>query len=322
MATASRAIGGVQTVAPELSRRVFAAAERLGYRMSAAARVTAVGYGSIVGLVGDDTSDPYFATLAGGVAELAAERGCILMMAGCSHGADLGNVLHSLIGFRPRAIVIASRDVVVEDLRDDAVLDQYRGDRGGIATVGTGARWAPAVNTADALGSAQLADVIRERGYRRPLILSPPARFPSAVLRAECLRAAVSGWAAEARTVEADGLDRDAGYRTVNRVTSGSKPSFDIILAVGDMLAIGAISALRDAGITPGRDVGVSGFDDLQPACDVVPGLTSVHTSLRHAGRHALDLAFGQDSGTGAAVPPPSVRVRGSTPVRQAGFSQ
>lgn len=289
--------------------------------MSAAARVTAGGFGAIVGLVGDDTSDPYFAALADGVAELAAERGCVLMMAGSSDG-QLGGVLHSLIGFLPQAIVIASRDVAVEHLGEDAILDQYRSDRGGISTIGTRAEWAPAVNTAEALGSAQLAEVVRARGYRRPLIVSAPSRFPSAVIRAEGLRAAVSGWAAEVCTVEAAGLDRDAGYQVVSGLIAGSEWTFDIVLAVGDMLAIGAMSALRDAGIAPGRDIGVAGFDDLQPARDVVPELTTVHTSLRRAGRHALELALGEGSSTDHAVPLPSVRVRGSTPVRQAGFSQ
>lgn len=89
----------------------------------------------------------------------------------------------------------------------------------------------------------------------------------------------------------------------------------DLVFAVNDVMAVGAMSALREAGIEPGHDVGMAGYDDIPTVRDVTPALTTVRIPLEDVGRRALELSFGADAGT--AVPAPVVAevvLRESTP--------
>jgi len=83
-------------------------------------------------------------------------------------------------------------------------------------------------------------------------------------------------------------------------------------------MAIGAMTGLRDAGLTPGRDIAVAGFDDIASAVDVVPALTSVRVALRDVGLQAMRLALA-DEHPGVVSIPAEVVLRDSTPLRSRG---
>ena len=82
------------------------------------------------------------------------------------------------------------------------------------------------------------------------------------------------------------------------------------------MVAIGAMSAIRDAGRQVGGDVAVAGFDDIATGRDIRPGLTTVRVPLEELGNRALHAAT--DPEWDAAGPPLKLEVivRGSTPPR------
>jgi len=82
---------------------------------------------------------------------------------------------------------------------------------------------------------------------------------------------------------------------------------------VSDVVAIGAMSALRDAGWEPGRDIGIAGFDDIPTAHDVTPALTTVRVPLDGIGYRALRVALGDDP-AGFAPLELAVVLRESTP--------
>ena len=63
----------------------------------------------------------------------------------------------------------------------------------------------------------------------------------------------------------------------------------DSIIALNDVMAIGAMTALRANGIEPGREIGVNGFGDLHYSADVFPPLTTVHLPLAEMGQAAVD---------------------------------
>lgn len=75
----------------------------------------------------------------------------------------------------------------------------------------------------------------------------------------------------------------DRSYAAVQALID-SDLSFDAIFAVTDVLAIGAMSALADAGRRVPEDVSVVGFDDLPRAAFVTPALTTVQQNIREAG--------------------------------------
>jgi len=61
------------------------------------------------------------------------------------------------------------------------------------------------------------------------------------------------------------------------------------IVAMNDLMAIGAIAAIRQNGLQPGKDIAVTGFDDTPSARYLTPPLTSLRQPISLIGRHLMD---------------------------------
>jgi LacI family transcriptional regulator len=92
------------------------------------------------------------------------------------------------------------------------------------------------------------------------------------------------------------------GIAALDRVwTAGLRPT--AVLAMSDAMAIGAMHALRDLGLTVPGDVSVVGFDDIDLASHVDPPLTTVHQPIRQKGEDAVRLLLGVIGREGRAEP-------------------
>ena len=110
LATASRAINGSasRTVGAELRDRVLAAAARLRYTPDANAQAMARGRTTSLGLLVRDIGDPYFSTIAAGVAQAADAAGLQLTLAASQRDpAREVELVHLLRRQRARAIILA-----------------------------------------------------------------------------------------------------------------------------------------------------------------------------------------------------------------------
>ena len=76
---------------------------------------------------------------------------------------------------------------------------------------------------------------------------------------------------------------QDLGYAAVQRLLARGEP-FDAIFAVTDLIAIGAMRALKDAGLRVPQDVSIVGFDDMPLAAFVTPALTTVQQNAQLGG--------------------------------------
>ena len=146
-------------------------------------------------------------------------------------------------------------------------------------------------------------------GHRRIAILGDTSnRHPEFLSRLEgFLKALDEAGISTDDTLQiyADNTEED-GHRAVARfIASGVE--FDAVFAVTDLLAIGAVQALADAGRTVPEDVSVVGFDDLPRASYVTPPLTSVRQDTREAAeglvRRIVGLIEGDDVESGQIQP-------------------
>lgn len=97
-------------------------------------------------------------------------------------------------------------------------------------------------------------------------------------------------------SVRHDGFSRDAGYSATARLLAEDQRP-ECVFAVTDVMAIGAIAAIQDAGLRPGIDVAVAGFDNIPLLRDLTPRLTTVALPLTRIGADALELALSDDTG-------------------------
>ena len=91
--------------------------------------------------------------------------------------------------------------------------------------------------------------------------------------------------------VDADNLE-ELGYQAVERLLAAGE-DFDAIFAVTDVIAIGAVRALLNAGIRVPEDVSVVGFDDMPLAAQVTPALTTVRQDIRLAADGLVETIVG-----------------------------
>lgn len=314
LATASRVINGSErTVAESYRRRVLEAAERIGYRANLSAQAVARGGSRLAALLVSDIVDPFFASVAAGVSRAAEAEGLLVTMSVTERRTDRElESLRAIRGFRPRLVIlIGSRQVTEPSSELEDELRALR--RGGADVVVVGQHHLPfaSVRADDAGGARDLAREIADSGRRRIAILGGPRDLTTAVERVAGFRAGLAEAGIEPVMVEHGDFGRDGGLVAAVRVLDAN-PGVDALLAVNDVMAIGALTALRSSGRRVPDDVAVSGFDDIGAAVDAVPALSTAHIDLEALGERAVAVALAGDD-TAAEVLPVRTVLRAST---------
>src|SRR5690606_14527163 len=89
-------------------------------------------------------------------------------------------------------------------------------------------------------------------------------------------------------TVVEGGFDQASGHRAAAELAhTAERP--DAIFAGNDMMAVGALLALQEAGLAVPDDVAIVGFDDVPMAALMRPGLTTLGIRIAETGRSALE---------------------------------
>jgi LacI family transcriptional regulator len=84
---------------------------------------------------------------------------------------------------------------------------------------------------------------------------------------------------------------RDGGYQAMSELLD-RRTVPGCVFAVNDVMAIGAIAAVRDRGLSVPGDVAIAGFDDIPTLRDVAPSLTTVRLPLQDMGRMAASMVL------------------------------
>jgi DNA-binding LacI/PurR family transcriptional regulator len=129
---------------------------------------------------------------------------------------------------------------------------------------------------------AQAAQVFLSAGRRRPAVLIPADQTQVRRERQEgYVQALTKAGFAPDQIVELVGgsFSQEGGYRAVEQFLRDGG-HFDSLFAVGDIMAFGALPAIKAAGLRIPEDVAVIGHDDLEMARYVDPPLTTFRLPL------------------------------------------
>ncbi|HLT85750.1 MAG TPA: LacI family DNA-binding transcriptional regulator [Phototrophicaceae bacterium] len=320
LATASRAINGStnRSVRADLRERVLEAAARLDYSPNANAQAMARGRTATLGLIVHDIADPFFSTIAAGVTEAADDAGLAVTLANTHHDAEreLG-FIQTLHNLRARSIILVGGrqddDDANERLRD--ALAGYRERGGTVAMVGQPILDVSAVHVDNRGASAELARALHGLGYRRFAILGGPERHLTGRERREGFREALAelGSPVPDDAVVPSEFVRDGGYSAMTEVLR-RELDVEMVFAVNDVMALGAMTAAREAGVDVPRDIGFAGFDDIYALRDVTPTLTTVRIDMVDIGRQVTALALTEPEEPGLVTVSGEVVLRESTP--------
>src|SRR4051812_24144908 len=293
-APASRVLANHPTVSPELARRVLDASTRLGYSANVIARALRTQRTGTIGVVVPAISNPYFIGVVEALeSELAgSDRSLMLCDARDSvaieaqrvdllarHMVDgLVIVPVSASGSRPALLAAAQRVPVVQ-------FDRYV-DGTGIDHVGSD----------EAEGMRQVVNHLRDQGCERFAYVGAE---PTVTTAAERLRAFRTLTARSRRRPPSEHLGE---FSTAWGVAAGTQllaggPLPDAVICGADVVALGLLSVLRDAGVDVPGAVAVAGFDDTLLDVVTTPRLSSVRQPLDAMAHETIRLLDGRARG-------------------------
>jgi LacI family transcriptional regulator len=281
--TVSRALRDEDDVKPETKEIIRAIAQELKYVPNKVATSLRLGRTNTVGVVSADSSNPFFAEVVTGIENAAREANYHILLANTEE--DPARELEAM-------------EVLVGRQVDGLLLIPVFGEHGNAGYLETLSlpfvmvgRWLPgfedhAVLTDEYEQAKEITSRFIANGHRDILHLSGPASVSSSLDRVRGYRDALAEAGLPVREsliVETAGHTED-GHREINALLRREVP-FTAVFAFNDLVAIGALRALKEAGLRVPRDVEVMGYDDLDFSRYLYLSLSSVRIPKQQLGR-------------------------------------
>jgi LacI family transcriptional regulator len=326
----SRVINGHESVTPETRERVTRAIRELKYVPSAVARSLSSSRTNTLGMVTTDVSDHFFAEAVAGAEAEARKRGYFLIIGSIEPGAedDERTYLRLMLERRVEGLIIAVPRLRLAD--DDLLADAATRLPTVVVASDIELPGADHVDIDNRQGGSDATAYFLAEGHRRIATITGPLDWPSARARLDGYRDALrrSGDGASPLVEPCPDWGLESGLRAAERLLAVS-PRPTAIFAQSDLLALGAMSALRAHGVRVPEDVSMIGFDDIPVAQVFEPPLTTLRQPMREVGELAARLVLEQPESArhGKAKRHHVLRaplvIRGSVgPVRPAGDQQ
>jgi len=288
--TVSRFMNGGHWVSPDARIAIEEAIERTGYTANHHARSLATGRAqSLAFLVTEPQqllfADPTFARLLKGAAEALAQRSMTLVLLVASTPAERKTVTHFVqAGHVDGVLLISSHE-------SDPLLEKLVA--AGIPTVSCGIPLGHdvevgTVSVEEEESARSMVRYLRERGYRRIAMIAGPPDTPGGRYRLEGFREEL-GDQFDPDLVEAGDYSVASGVQALNALLRQDR-DFDAVFAANDLMAAGAISALKQAGLRVPDDVAVAGFDDSGLAETSDPAITTMRQPWKEISEQMVTL--------------------------------
>jgi LacI family transcriptional regulator len=316
--TVSRVLsaGGPSSIAGATARRVTAAADRLGYRPSAIARSLRLRRTLTLGMLVPDITNPFFSSIIKGAEDAARGRGYNLILCNTE---DLPEREASYLA------VLRERQVdgllIASSRMGNATITGLRRDRFPFVLLNRSARAAAdlAVLVDNKAGAEAVVAHLAGLGHLRVAHIAGPSTTTTGAERGAGFIAAAraNGLATDRRLlIEAEAFSEAAGY-TAARALLAREDRTTAIFAANDLIAIGALAAVREAGLRVPHDISIVGFNDIPLAGLLEPALTTVRVPQLEMGQRAAELLVarleGRQHGPGRVILPTTLIVRASS---------
>ncbi|MFA6125193.1 MAG: LacI family DNA-binding transcriptional regulator [Sphingomonas sp.] len=320
VASVSRVLNGHSNVRAETRQKIETVAAALGYVPHAGARNLSMSRAHAVGIVLPDLHGEFFSEALRGMDRAASERGFHLLLSNLHDGDRAVEMLHTMRG-RVDGLVIMAPHIDPERL--------FAGLPPSIPAILVNC--APSREDRTALrvdnfgGAAAMVRHLVASGRRGIVHVSGPLSNVEARARVDGYEAAMREAGLIPRVIVGDFMEETgaAAAAEILRAPDG----VDAIFAANDMMAIGALIALRDAGAdVPGR-FAIAGFDDIPLARLISPSLTTMRVDIAGIGARAIARLADAIAGTPdhrleLSVPELMIRDTTKTSPRQSGVKQ
>ena len=302
--TVSRVLAGNYPVATSTRSRVMRAVRELDYVVNAQARALVGGGPGTVAFIVRDLVGPLFAHIGQGVEQQATAEGRLCLV--CTHHGDPERELEIIELMRQQqteAVVLVGGGMQTKSHLQRMTSIAHSLDKAGSRLVLCGRPPlgddvpATVVEYDNEGGAYAVTSYLISLGHREIAFIgtAEPGHSTTSARSGGFIRAHEShGIKIDPERLLPGNYDRDSGYLQTKALLA-KRTRFTAIVAITDMVASGALVALREAGVRVPQDVSVVGYDDIPLAADLTPALTTVHIPHEDLGRIAIKLALHRD---------------------------
>jgi DNA-binding LacI/PurR family transcriptional regulator len=316
LGTVSHVLNNSANVRGPLRKRVLDAVQAAGYQPSQLARGLRRVKTNVIGMVIPDITNPFFPAVVRGAEDIAFSNGYRLVL--CNTDNDHSKELVHLTELRtylPAGLIVIPSNF--SDLTAQA--ESYRRAGTGVVCVDRLPRnWSgDSVTANNEEGALNATRHLIQMGHTRLAMIVGPLHLTNAKDRLNGFKRAIR----EAKIhvgveyIQETTFDRQGGYsKTLLLLRLIPRPT--AIFAGNDMIALGTLRAIREAGLACPEDISVMGFDDLDLAEATHPPLSSVSQSGYQLGTTAahilIERLHGDKSAAKHIVLPTTLSLRGS----------
>jgi LacI family transcriptional regulator len=291
-ATVTRVLRDSPKVTEETKALVQKTVSELGYTPNAMARALTSGRSNLIGLFVPDIANPFYASVAQGLEERAAE-------------VDIHCVIASshLNPQRERKFISALQDGTLAALAitttgsDPDVLEALRKTKLPLVFIDRKPEGfaAPLVRTNNEVVTQEAVTHLIDLGHRRIAMLAGPMDFETASQRLSGFNAAMSAAAipVDPLLISRGHLEESGGYSAMKEILAlHDRPT--AVFCFNNLITVGALAALREAGVTVPRDMSLLSFDDMSLFPYVDPPISAIAQPAQAMGRAAAEILLAQ----------------------------
>ena len=288
--TVSRVLSGDREarVGPDTAARIREVAAQLGYVPNASAAALKTRSSRLIGVIVHDIADPVYPRILTGLERRLARAGYMAVIGntGFDHEAEIDMFAKMSARLVDGVILGTTR------LQDPVVA---RPGTGGAAGLGAAPPQDPdcAAVIDDCLsGMRALAQAVAAAGHRDVGVIAAPQHLSTGKERLEGMLEGLRAHGVEVpddRLVFVPRMTSEEGEAAAARLLARRAKPPSVIMAVNDRVALGALRALRRAGLRCPRDVSLTGYNETHPLDLIDPPLTSVAIDLDRVGAMAAD---------------------------------
>jgi LacI family transcriptional regulator len=286
VSTVSRALNGYHDVSARTRQRVQAQALKMHYAPNATAKRLVTGRTQSVMLLTTQHHGVFFdygfSTLLVGLSNAAAQHGLTIHAIALPPGEEEISTLRSMIQSRHSDAFIVTRTrtndariALLQSMNQVFVAHGYCPDTA-VATV----------DADQSSGFEHMCSALLEASHSCIGMINAAPEFTFSQLREQGVRRAISKYPASALHCVQAQLSAQAGYDAADQLLRTHHQLTALICAT-DAQALGAIAACRDAGLTVGRDIAVTGYGNTESSAFSQPALASIDPQL---GLHSAQL--------------------------------
>ncbi len=283
VASVSRVLTGAGIVAEPTRLRVMEAVEALSYVPHSGARSLSTSRTDTVGVILPDLFGEFFSELIRGM-DVAARANGLHLIVSSSHD-DASEAAAAIRSMRGRVDGL----IVLSPHLDSANLAANLAGRLPVLLMNGGANDAgrPSMIVDNVGGAVAAVQHLLSLGRTRIAHVGGPSSNQEAREREAGYVQAMTAAGRPTQVVAGDFTQASGHVATSGLMAEGVRP--DAIFAANDMMAVGALLALQEAGVRCPEDVAVVGFDDVPIAQLVRPALTTLRIEIAETGRRAMD---------------------------------